>query len=182
MFTPNAYQIAFAPARKPYCIGLLFTYTCENSDFGVISVLEQSCPMLISRVESHILDRSSHSTREHFMLERKTNWEGSIHNSLLPCFNFGSIFAHLFQGAPSELLYCKIRIRDSLKCTFLIDVQFVRHFVLPGKNAVLQPPHENSQIRQTMCDLLFVRFSNTAINDQATVDPLVTVTILKLRV
>ena len=40
---------------------------------------------------------------------------------------------------------------------FLIDEQrqsqFVRHFVLPGKNAVLQPPHENFQIRQTMCAL-----------------------------
>ena len=50
------------------------------------------------------------------------------------------------------------------------------HFVLPGKNAVLQPPLENVQIRQT----IFVRFSNMATN-QATVNPPVPVTILKLR-
>ena len=59
--------------------------------------------------------------------------------------------------------------------------QFVRHFALPGKNAVLQPPLENFQIRQTMCDTLFVRFSNMATN-QATVNPPVPVTFLKLRV
>ena len=58
----------------------------------------------------------------------------------------------------------------------------MRHFVLPGKNAVLQPPLENFQIRQTMCDMLFVRFSNMAINDQVTVNSPVPVTILKLRV
>ena len=57
----------------------------------------------------------------------------------------------------------------------------MRHFVLPGKNAVLQPPLENFQIRQIMCDMLFVRFSNMAINDQVTVNSLVPVTILKLR-
>jgi len=57
----------------------------------------------------------------------------------------------------------------------------VCNFVLPGKNAVLQPPLENFQIRQTMCDKLFVRFSNMATN-QATVNPPVPVTILKLRV
>ena len=53
------------------------------------------------------------------------------------------------------------------------------HFVLPGKNAVVQPPLENFQIRQTMCDTLFVRF---LINDQVTMNPPVLVTILKLRV
>ena len=42
----------------------------------------------------------------------------------------------------------------------------MRHFVLPGKNAVLQPPLENFQIRQT----IFIRFSNMATN-QATVNP-----------
>ena len=40
---------------------------------------------------------------------------GSIQDSLLPSFDFGPIFAHLFQGALSELLYCKIRIQNSLK-------------------------------------------------------------------
>ena len=111
---------------------------------------------------------------------------GSIHYSLLPCFDFGLIFAHLSQGVLSELLYCKIRIQNSLKCVFLIDKQrrqrFVCHFVLPGKNAVLQPPLENFQIRQTMCDTLFVRFLNMAINDQVPMNPPVLVTILKLRV
>ena len=48
---------------------------------------------------------------------------GSIYDSLLPHFDFASIFAHLFQGALSELLYCKIRIQISLKCAFLIDEQ-----------------------------------------------------------
>ena len=53
--------------------------------------------------------------------------------------------------------------------------------MLPGKNAVLQPPLENFQIRQTMSDMLSVRFSNMVTN-QATVNPSVPVTILKLRV
>ena len=83
-------------------------------------------------------------------------------------FDFASIFAYTFQGALSELLYCKIGIQNSLKCAVLIveqrRLQFVRHFVWPGKNAVLQPPLENLQIRQTTCDTLFVRFSYTATN------------------
>ena len=52
----------------------------------------------------------------------------------------------------------------------------MRHFVSPDKNAVLQPPVENFQIRQAMCNTLFVRFSNMAINDQATVNLPVLVT------
>ena len=67
----------------------------------------------------------------------------------------------------------------------MIDEQrrlhFERHFVLPGKNSVRQPPLQYFQIRQTMCDTLFVRFSNMATN-QATVNPPVPATILKLRV
>ena len=51
------------------------------------------------------------------------------------------------------------------------------HFVLPGKDAVLQPPLENFQMRQT----IFVRFSNMATN-QASVNAPVPVTILNLRV
>ena len=39
MFT--LYHIAFAPARKPYQIGLLFTQ--KNGDLGVVSVMERSC-------------------------------------------------------------------------------------------------------------------------------------------
>ena len=48
---------------------------------------------------------------------------GSVHDSLLPRFDFGSIFAYLMQGALSELLYGKIRILSSLKCAFLTDEQ-----------------------------------------------------------
>ena len=46
--------IAIAPARK-YRMGLLFTH--KNCDFGAISVTEQNCASLISRVKSHISDR-----------------------------------------------------------------------------------------------------------------------------
>ena len=48
---------------------------------------------------------------------------GSIHDSLLPRFDFGSICAHIFQGALSELLYCKIGIQNALNCAFMIDEQ-----------------------------------------------------------
>ena len=41
------YQIAFAPIRKPYWIGLLFTH--EKGDFGAISVTERSFPAPISK-------------------------------------------------------------------------------------------------------------------------------------
>ena len=50
MFT--LYRIAFAPARNPYPIELLFTH--KNSDFSAISVTEKSCTAPISKVESHI--------------------------------------------------------------------------------------------------------------------------------
>ena len=42
----------------------------------------------------------------------------SIQDSLLPHLDFGSVFAHLFRGALSELLYSKIRIQNSLMCIF----------------------------------------------------------------
>ena len=57
------YRIAFAPARKPYRIGILFTH--KNGDFGAISVKERSCAPLISKVEFHILDGCSHYTGQH---------------------------------------------------------------------------------------------------------------------
>ena len=50
---------------------------------------------------------------------------GSIPESLLPHFDFGSIFVHVFQGALNELLYCKIRIQNSLKSAFLIDENLI---------------------------------------------------------
>ena len=40
MFT--LYRIGFTPARKPHRIGLLFTH--KDSDFGAISVTEQTAP------------------------------------------------------------------------------------------------------------------------------------------
>ena len=48
---------------------------------------------------------------------------GSIHDSLLLRFDFGSIFAHLFQSAVSELLDCKTGIQNALNCVFMIDEQ-----------------------------------------------------------
>ena len=53
MFT--LWRMAFAPAKKQYRIGLLFSH--KNGDFGVISVTERSCAALISTVERHILNR-----------------------------------------------------------------------------------------------------------------------------
>ena len=59
----------------------------------------------------------------------------------------------------------------------------VCHFVLPGKMlSFTEPPLGKVQIRQNMCNTLFVGFSNMAMNDQVTVNPPVPDTILKLRV
>ena len=41
---PTLHRITFVPAGKLYWIELLFTH--KNSDFGTISVMEQSCPPL----------------------------------------------------------------------------------------------------------------------------------------
>ena len=80
------------------------------------------------------------------------------------CFDFS------IQGALKELLYCKIRIQNYLKYVALIDEQrrlhYVRHFELPVKNAVLLPPLENLQIRQTVYGKPFVIFSYMATNDK----------------
>ena len=56
MFT--LYWIVFAPAQKPYRIGILFTH--NNGDFGAISVTERSCAAPIPKVERHISDRCSY--------------------------------------------------------------------------------------------------------------------------
>ena len=53
-------RIAFAPVRKLYRIGLLFTH--KDTDFGAISVTERSCAAPISKVKSHISDRCSYYT------------------------------------------------------------------------------------------------------------------------
>ena len=52
--------IAYAPGRKPYRIGLLFTH--KNRDFGEISVSERICAAPISKVQIHISDKCSHYT------------------------------------------------------------------------------------------------------------------------
>ena len=45
----------FAPAQKPYRVGILFTH--KNGNFGAISVTKRSCAALISKVKRHISDR-----------------------------------------------------------------------------------------------------------------------------
>ena len=54
-------------------------------------------------------------------------------------------------------------------------------FCVAGKSAVLQPPI-SKEGKTSVTDMLFVRFSNMAINDQVTVNPPVPATVLKLRV
>ena len=49
------YQIAFAPSKKPYWIGLLFIH--RNGDFGGIFVTEGSCAEPPSKLERHISER-----------------------------------------------------------------------------------------------------------------------------
>lgn len=44
-------RITFVPEGKLYRIGLLFTH--KNSDFGTISVMGQSCPVLILKIRYH---------------------------------------------------------------------------------------------------------------------------------
>ena len=56
---------AFAPARKKYWIGLLFTRTNTNS--GAISLTERGCTASISKVESPISDKSVHTVSESFL-------------------------------------------------------------------------------------------------------------------
>ena len=46
---------SFAPARKSYHMGLVFTH--KNGDFGAISATERSCAAPISKVERHISHR-----------------------------------------------------------------------------------------------------------------------------
>ena len=74
MFT--LYRIVFAPARKPYRIGLLFTY--ENGDFGTISVTERSHTAPISKVVRHILNRCSCYTGQLFVVPRKSYGIGPL--------------------------------------------------------------------------------------------------------
>ena len=81
MFT--LYWIAFAPARNPNRIGPLFTY--KNSDFGAISVTEQSRTALISKVVSHISDRCSCHTGQLFVVPRKSYRIGPLNTHKNGC-------------------------------------------------------------------------------------------------
>ena len=45
---------------------------------------------------------------------------GSIHDSLVPRFDFGSVIARLFKGVLSELLDCKIGIQNALNCALIL--------------------------------------------------------------
>ena len=67
------YWIPFAPARKLYRIGLLFTH--EKGDFGAISATERAGAEPISKVESGILDRCSYYAGQLFVTARKANPE-----------------------------------------------------------------------------------------------------------
>ena len=49
---PTLYWITFVSAGKLYQIGLLFTH--RKSDFGTISVMEQSCPVLILKMRHQL--------------------------------------------------------------------------------------------------------------------------------
>ena len=49
------HRIAFAPPRKSYRMGLLFTH--KNGYGGAVSVTKRSCAEPISIVERHISDR-----------------------------------------------------------------------------------------------------------------------------
>ena len=56
LFTPH--WIRFAPARKPYRIGLLFTH--KNDNFGAKSVTKRTCTAPISKWRVTVLERSLH--------------------------------------------------------------------------------------------------------------------------
>ena len=49
---PTLCQTTFVPEGKLYWIGLLFMH--KNSDFGTISVMEQSCPVLILKMRHQL--------------------------------------------------------------------------------------------------------------------------------
>ena len=84
-------------------------------------------------------------------------------------FGFWFDFLHIFSIEPSVNYYI-VKSESRTPRRLQIVQSFVRHFVLLGKNVALLPPLENFQIRQTMCDMLIVTFSNMAANE-AIVNP-----------
>ena len=67
-----------------------------------------------------------------------------------------------------------MRKDDSSLCTILCCLVKMLSFN--------HPLRISKEGKTCVTDMLFVRFSNTAINDQVTVNPSVPVTVLKLRV
>ena len=65
------YRIAFAPALKPYRIGLLFTR--NKGDIGAMFATERSNAPIF-KVETHMSDRCSHYTVHLFVSVRKAIW------------------------------------------------------------------------------------------------------------
>ena len=65
MFT--LYRLAFAPAWKPYRIGLLFKN--KNGDFITIAVTKRSCTALISVVDLEVAHPQSGSSSAWFLVE-----------------------------------------------------------------------------------------------------------------
>ena len=64
------HRIAFAPVRKPYRIGILFTH--KNGDFDAISATERSRAALFSKAETHISNRCSYYTGHRFVSAPKS--------------------------------------------------------------------------------------------------------------
>ena len=103
MFT--LYRIVFAPARKPYRIGLLFTY--ENGDFGTISVTERSHTAPISKVVSHILNRCSCYTGQLFVVPRKSYGIGPLNTHKNCC---GGAISVVFLRSLNRWVTCQIGV------------------------------------------------------------------------
>ena len=91
------YQTSFAPARKPYRIGLMFTH--KNSDFSAIFVTKRSCNADLERRPSHIgyvcaielafRDRSGKTAQERgldplrrIQIFKSEDWASRLANSL----------------------------------------------------------------------------------------------------
>ena len=108
MFTLN--RIAFAPARKPYRIGLLFTY--ENGDFGTISVTERSYAAPISKVVSHILNRCSCYTGQLFVVPRKSYRIGPLNTHKNCC---GGAISVTERSCAAPI--CKVESHISGRCS-----------------------------------------------------------------
>ena len=65
----TSYRIAFAPARKPYRIGLLYTRN-NYDDFGAKSVTKRTCAAPISKWRV-TYRRGVHTIRDSFSCQRK---------------------------------------------------------------------------------------------------------------